>query len=266
MKAVALMALAFAGVTLHAEVFDPPKEMVVAVPVADIRAKPVPHNKKYKFDPVQETQVEKGEAVQVFEKTGKWFRVECPDQREFSHNSKWQGYPGWIEASALTADLTTLDRRQLLDVPQEELRLKIIAEARKHLGSPYLWGGRSLHDKKYKKTATGVDCSGLINWAFRQVGWMIPRDAHEQFMSATSRRPYKMKPADMIFLADIKNPHKIVHVMFYSGDGNILEAPQSGERVREMPFQERFGKPIREFKGGEVVGDRYLYFGSIFEN
>ncbi len=241
-----------------------PADMAVKVPVADVRAKPKAASGKYKFDELQETQVELGERVRVLEKKGKWFRVECMDQEEFTHNNKWQGYPGWIEAAALTPDLTFLKTPERLALPLEEIRAKILEAAASHIGNRYLWGGRSLHNPGVKKSATGVDCSGLINWSFRQVGWIVPRDAHEQFMRARSVRPFRLQPADVIFLAKTENPHKIVHVMFYAGNGEIIEAPQSGERVRRMTFQERFGKPLEQFMGGETVGDRIVYFGTLF--
>jgi cell wall-associated NlpC family hydrolase len=263
-KWVMLAGLFFVG-RAGAEVLEKPVEMVVKVPVANVRAKPIKHSGKYKYDDLQETQVEQGEKVRVFEKKGSWVRVECPEQEEFTHNSKWQGYPGWMEASALTDDMTqakTIDRP---NAPLDQLRREILAEAAKHFGERYLWGGRSLHDPQNKKVATGVDCSGLINWSFRQVGWIIPRDAHEQFMRAHSVRPFLMRPADLIFLAKTDNPHKIVHIAFYAGNDELIEAPQSGERVRKISFQERFGKSIKELKGGDTVGDRIIYFGTLFD-
>lgn len=41
----------------------------------------------------------------------------------------------------------------------------------KYLNSPYLWGGR---------TPLGIDCSGLVQMVFRQLGYKFPRDSHEQ--------------------------------------------------------------------------------------
>ena len=238
--------------------------MVVSAPVANVRSQPTPHNGEYKYDPIQETQIEKGEPVLVLEKRGKWFRIEAPEQLEFSHNRKWEGYPGWVESNSLTTDLLQFHKIEKLHLPAPALRKKILEKASLHLGSPYLWGGRSLFEPEIKNVATGVDCSGLVNWSFRQVGWFIPRDAHEQFMRARRVEPKDLKPADLLFLAKPEKPEKIVHVLFYEGAETLLEAPQSGEKVRRISSKDRFGKPISEMKNGERIGDRIVTFGSFF--
>ncbi|MCG3205938.1 MAG: hypothetical protein KCHDKBKB_02662 [Elusimicrobia bacterium] len=248
------------------DLFSPPQKMTVISEVADIRSKPQRGGKKYIFDPLQETQVLKGEQVLVFEKKGKWFRVECPEQQEFTHENKWQGYPGWIEKKFLTPAIAVSENTSRPAIPfTDELRPSILKEARRHLGSPYLWGGRSLHNPQHKQTLTGVDCSGLVNWSYRQAGLIVPRDAHEQWMKSQPIEPRELEPADLIFLAKTDNPEKVVHVMIYAGNGKIIEAPQSGDKVRELFFDERLGKFLIETKSGEILKDRVIYFGTFFQ-
>lgn len=238
--------------------------MVVAATVADVRAEALPPNDRYEYDPLQETQVLEGEPVLVLEKKGAWARIECPEQLEFTHNERWEGYPGWVRWIALTGDVRRHHRLKKLDLPERELREKILSMAKKHLGSPYLWGGRSLHDPANKDVKTGVDCSGLINWSFRQGGWFVPRDAQEQYMRSRPVAPPELKPADLIFLADKDKPKKMVHVAFYAGGEELLEAPQSQEKVRIITFKDRFGRKLFELKDGQTLGDRVIYFGSLF--
>ncbi len=237
--------------------------MVVRVDVADVRSKPESPSQKYEFDPLQETQVLKGEPVLVLEEKGKWARIECPEQMEYTHNNRWEGYPGWILKKALTADLSAHHHLKTLPISQPDLRTKIVSYAMQHLGSPYLWGGRSLHNPKETKMKTGVDCSGLVNWSFRQIGWFVPRDAHEQYMKSRPVNPASLQPADLIFLAEKDKPQKIVHVAFYAGNEELVEAPQSGETVRKMSFLKRFGKNRSDLKSGDAVGDRIIYFGTL---
>lgn len=239
-------------------------EMIVTEAVADIRSEPKAHSGGYTYDALQETQVTGGERVRVIERKGRWAKVACVEQLEFTHNNRWEGYPGWIRWKFLTNDLTKVRILPALDQDENKLRQKILEAAFRHTGAPYLWGGRSLHDPNYKKTVTGVDCSGLINWSFREAGWNIPRDAHEQYMKARLIAPQDARPGDLIFLAKVENPEKIVHVAFYIGDNHLFEAPQTGEKVRRISLRERFGVSMEEIKNGMIIKDRIITFGSLF--
>ncbi len=244
--------------------FNPPKKYFVKADVADVRSEMKPSKNIYKYDALQETQVEHGEPVLVYERDGNWMRVECPQQMEFTHKNEWQGYPGWIERKYLSENASL---EKPITEPKEldkDLRWQILNEAKRHLGAPYFWGGRSLYNPKNKKVLTGVDCSGLVNWSYRQVGWLVPRDAHEQSMKARKLEPKNLKSADLIFLAKADNPEKIVHVALYGGNETLIEAPQTGEKVREISFMDRFGKSLSELSNGTVVGDRVVTFGTFF--
>ncbi len=84
-----------------------PLEGLVKVPLTDLRREPghvSPHavaQRPYAVDPNQETQLLFGERVLVLEVKGKWARVEAPDQAEFDHSGRWQGYPGWVSTEAI---------------------------------------------------------------------------------------------------------------------------------------------------------------------
>lgn len=242
-----------------------PKEMVVAVPVADIRAQRLAHSFKYEYDDLQETQVLQGERVVVYEKKGAWARVSCPEQMEFTHHNTWEGYPGWIKWKYLSEDTKKYPPLPLATRVDDAVRNQILEFARKHLGEYYFWGGRSLRDPQNKKVLTGVDCSGLVNLSYRQAGLLIPRDAHEQFMKAVKKDPSELKPADLIFLSKKDTPEKITHVMMYTGNGRIIEAPQTGETVREIPLLQRLGKDPKELKNGMEFDGRVVTFGSLLE-
>lgn len=265
MRTVAVGALAAALCACAAQqVYSPPLQMIVQVPVADVRAKPVAASGGYENDPLQETQIVKGEVVNVLERRGGWYRVECREQPEFTHSGRWEGYPGWVQADALQADMITTRLRAAPAPDSRDGRSRLLYHADRHLGNDYLWGGRSLHDSLNKDVATGVDCSGLVSWSFRQMGWIVPRDAHEQFMKAIPVDPRSLKPGDLIFLADVARPDKIVHVAIYRGEDRIIEAPSTGLKVRVIGFEERFGKPLSQIRAGDEVGGRIIRFGTFF--
>ncbi|SHK82335.1 Cell wall-associated hydrolase, NlpC family [Pseudonocardia thermophila] len=95
------------------------------------------------------------------------------------------------------------------------------------VGKPYVWG------------ATGpdtYDCSGLMMAAFRAAGITLPRVSRQQFHAGGHVPVREAQPGDLLFYAyDPTDPSTIHHVMLYMGNGQMIEAPYSGERVRVQP-------------------------------
>jgi peptidoglycan DL-endopeptidase CwlO len=99
--------------------------------------------------------------------------------------------------------------------------------ATRELGKPYVWG------------ATGpntYDCSGLILRAFQAAGIDLPRVSRDQFEAGGHVPVRQAQAGDLLFYAtDPSDPATIHHVMLYMGDGQMVEAPYSGESVRVRP-------------------------------
>jgi peptidoglycan DL-endopeptidase CwlO len=95
------------------------------------------------------------------------------------------------------------------------------------VGKPYVWG------------ATGpntYDCSGLMLRAFQAAGIDLPRVSWQQFQAGGHVPVKQAQPGDLLFYAtDPNDPATIHHVMLYMGDGQMVEAPYSGESVRVRP-------------------------------
>ena len=101
--------------------------------------------------------------------------------------------------------------------------------ARHYLGVPYVFGGSN--------PATGLDCSGLVQLVFRQVGITLPRTAQLQY-AATTRIPRdELEPGDLVFFArTYADPHDwITHVGIYIGGGLQINAPTEGQVVSIQP-------------------------------
>jgi len=149
---------------------------------------------------------------------------------------------------------------ELAALPPLEQRRTIVRHAERFLGAPYFWGGRSPVRDGPGSQVTGVDCSGLVNLAFRAAGIDIPRDAHEQFLRA--RRINALQPADLIFLSERSNPDHIVHVMLYAGDGEVIEGPGTGQPVRRIAITKRLGQSLDWLTSGAVVDGQTVSFGT----
>ncbi len=101
--------------------------------------------------------------------------------------------------------------------PEKILKDKneLIGFSQKFLGLPYTWGGRS---------SFGYDCSGFIQMLYHQIGWNLPRDAHQQAcdMRFQSIPLDDLQPGDLIFFG--KSRQKILHVGLYLQEDQFIHA------------------------------------------
>ena len=101
----------------------------------------------------------------------------------------------------------------------------VVEIARTQLGKPYLWGGA--------RPETGFDCSGLVQWAYRQVGIALPRTAQQQFDATARINTEQLEPGDLVFFQICcQPPDTVTHVGIYVGSGQMIHAPAPGESVR----------------------------------
>ena len=166
----------------------------------------------------------------------------------------FDGRPAWIARG----DAHFL--HELRRLPVKLRRQAVVRAAEQLLGDPYFWGGRSPHTGALNIGITGVDCSGLVNLAYRAAGIDIPRDAHEQYLRA--RKITALKPADLVFLSSPEDPRKMVHVMLYVGDGWLIEGPGTGLSIHRIEVTKRFGRSIHQLKSGERINRQTLFFGA----
>ena len=134
------------------------------------------------------------------------------------------------------------------------LRERILKTARQFLGDKYYWGGRSGY---------GIDCSGLVNIAYRVWGIDLPRNACDQINRGRPAKREKLEPADLIFSTRQHGHANINHVMLYAGGGRIIEATQDTGSVREVAFGEKFGLDFGKAENGQVINGRKIYFRKI---
>lgn len=137
---------------------------------------------------------------------------------------------------------------------KDQARENITTLGKNFLGFPYLWGGRSSFCQEWKESVTSVDCSGLVNLLYRVQGIDIPRDAHDQFLASRRIDLEQLKPADLIFRAEIAKPNRMSHVMLYVGNGEILEATILSQNVRQIP--------IKNLNIGR--NEKYIFFFGTF--
>lgn len=96
---------------------------------------------------------------------------------------------------------------------------QVIQFAETQLGVPYVWGG--------EQPGKGMDCSGLMQWAYGQAGVKIPRVAEDQQNAGTQIPVNQAQPGDLLF-----NGNPAHHVVMAIGGGKVIEAPRTGLNVR----------------------------------
>ena len=176
------------------------------------------------------TQLLYNESYTILEEQSEWLYIQC------LHD----GYEGWIPQNQVhyiseelfdrpfqsySSNLIDweegLEQRVFLGSPLYQLpeaaaltkTEQVCQAALKYLRTPYLWGGRS---------PLGIDCSGLMQMAFRMGGRMLPRDAYQQATVGRLIGWGERKKGDMAFFANKQG--KISHVGLVWAENAILHA------------------------------------------
>jgi peptidoglycan DL-endopeptidase RipA len=113
----------------------------------------------------------------------------------------------------------------------------VIRRGMSQLGVPYSWGGGNAAgpSKGIDSGAgiTGFDCSGLVLFSFAGVGIRLPHYSGSQYNLGRKIPSSQMRRGDVIFYG----PGGSQHVTIYLGDGQMLEAPDIGLKVRVAPVR-----------------------------
>ena len=119
----------------------------------------------------------------------------------------------WIQAGDVTAD------PKPLTIPES------IELAKRFLGVPYLWGGRSSY---------GYDCSGFTQMVMRARGINMPRDADQQAgWKGVARVERKdLQAGDLLFFGSSEK--EITHTGMYIGDGQFIHDTTNGHPVVQI--------------------------------
>jgi len=93
----------------------------------------------------------------------------------------------------------------------------VVGIAMQYLGTPYVWGGAS---------PSGFDCSGLVMYAFAQIGISLPHSSYAQYGYGSPVSRGDLQPGDIVFFDGLG------HVGIYVGGGSFIHAPHTGDVVK----------------------------------
>ncbi|MEE6179549.1 NlpC/P60 family peptidoglycan endopeptidase RipA [Mycobacterium sp. 050134] len=113
----------------------------------------------------------------------------------------------------------------------------VIRRGMSQIGVPYSWGGGNAAGASRGIDSgagiTGFDCSGLVLYSFAGVGIKLPHYSGSQYNLGRKIPSSQMRRGDVIFYG----PGGSQHVTIYLGDGQMLEAPDIGLKVRVAPVR-----------------------------
>ena len=134
------------------------------------------------------------------------------------------------------------------DVASSASNSSVVDMARRYLGVPYIFGGTD--------PTRGLDCSGLVQLVFRQLGIALPRTAQQQYNATSRLTQDQLQPGDLVFFArTYADPTDwVTHVGIYIGNGQQVNAPTEGQVVSIQPVFTGFWGA--HFTGGGRVAAR----------
>lgn len=128
-------------------------------------------------------------------------------------------------AAASTAFTGALGRASTATGPGGVTGDQVVAEARKYLGVPYVWGGTD--------GQRGLDCSGLVQLVYRNLGHELPRVSYQQAQEGTPVASLaEARPGDLIAWDNSSRNDGVDHIAIYIGNGQMIEAPRPGGVVQ----------------------------------
>jgi cell wall-associated NlpC family hydrolase len=102
----------------------------------------------------------------------------------------------------------------------------VVGIAMQAIGTPYVWGGAA---------PGGFDCSGLVMWAYAQLGVSLPHSSYAQYNYGVPVSVDALEPGDLVFFDGLG------HVGMYIGGGQFIEAPHTGAFVQISNLADRMG-------------------------
>lgn len=104
-----------------------------------------------------------------------------------------------------------------------------ISTAKQFLGRSYVWGGSN--------PTTGFDCSGLVQWSYKQAGVSLPRTASQQYLSTKRISVSEARVGDLVFFSYGSG---VAHVGIYLGNNTMIDAQNKGVVIESLDWWNQY--------------------------
>ncbi|NLC68904.1 MAG: SH3 domain-containing protein [Clostridiaceae bacterium] len=185
---------------------EPIDEGAVNVDVANVRSGPG-------LDQGIVTTMKKGNKVTIYSWYDEWYKIKLED-----------GSFAWIFGELVTTRKDLLMRGVIAsrgEATASSLGQQIVNYAKRFLGVRYVWGGTS---------PNGFDCSGLVQYVYKQFGITLNRVAADQAKQGTTVSRTQLRPGDLLFF-NTSSGSSIDHVGIYIGNNQFIHASNGRKKV-----------------------------------
>ena len=128
------------------------------------------------------------------------------------------GWTSWVSNGAWSGTKGEAKHIEAIEIYIEEAvsGQAVVDYAKGFLGTPYLWGGT---------TPSGFDCSGYVQYVYKNFGISLPRTTYEQVKAGVEVSRDSLQIGDLVFTS-------AGHVGIYVGNNQMLHAPRSGDVIK----------------------------------
>lgn len=130
----------------------------------------------------------------------------------------------------------------------------IVSYSNTFLGMPYLWGGTTpaLFDTTGKYLSGGFDCSGFVQYIYKNFDINLPRTTMEQVNKGASINIYSLETGDLVFFKTNPAVHsEISHVGIYIGNNKFMHSLKDNDVIKTSDL-------TGYYKDNFVIGKRLI--------
>ena len=171
---------------------------------------------------------------------------------------KYDGQWGYIYKTYVSIDNDPLVKAQYI-ANGEQYNTKatgdnLVSYSNRFLGMPYVWGGTTpaVFNIIGKYISGGFDCSGLVQYSYKNFGINLPRTTMDQVDKGAAVNINNLEEGDLVFFStNLAIPSEVSHVGIYIGNNKFMHSPKPGDVVK---ISELSGYYIENF----VIGKRII--------
>ena len=167
--------------------------------------------------------LENGTKLTVLGTKNNFYKIDCYDMNGYiaksqvAVNEAGEYYVCAVEDSDESTYLGSFSSQEAL-----QLRSAIVQISQKYIGVRYVYGGT---------TPRGFDCSGYVQYVFRQAGVTLTRTVKPQMKNAIIIAKEDMQPGDLVIFSNTGDGGFASHIGIYLGNNKVIHCGDSGVKV-----------------------------------